>query len=122
MNQKTRKLMTMQKALHQGGNINRIYVSRKRRTRASIEDCVEASIRRLKGYIKKSKERLMTAASNSNDNIRTNRTTKPRTNYNKTKIDNTQQNCKCRLRGDKDKKINHIISKCSRQMQKKVGD
>ena len=35
-----------------------------------------------------------------------------KTNYIKTKIDKTQQNNKCRLRGDRDVKINHIISGC----------
>ena len=32
------------------------------------------------------------------------------TNYIKAKIDNTQQNNKCRLYGDSDKTVNHIIS------------
>ena len=40
----------------------------------SIEDCVDASIQRLEEYIEKSKERLITAASNSD--IRLNRKTK----------------------------------------------
>ena len=33
-----------------------------------------------------------------------------RTNYIKAKIDNTQQNSKCKLYGDKDETINHIIN------------
>ena len=37
-----------------------------------------------------------------------------RTNYIKAIIDNTQQNSKCRLRGDRDETINHIISECSK--------
>ena len=37
-----------------------------------------------------------------------------RTNYIKAKIDKMQQNSKCRLRGDKDEKLNHIISQCSK--------
>ena len=45
------------------------------RGQASIEDYVDASIRGLEDYIKNSKERLITAASNSSGNIRTNRTT-----------------------------------------------
>ena len=32
-----------------------------------------------------------------------------KTNHTKAKIDNTQQNCKCRLCGDKDEMIDHII-------------
>ena len=44
----------------------------------SIEDSMDASKRGLDDFINKSKERLTTAASNSTDNIRTNRTTKTR--------------------------------------------
>ena len=40
------------------------------------------------------------------------------TNHNKARIDKTQQNIKCRLCGDKDKSINHIISECSKLAQK----
>ena len=36
------------------------------------------------------------------------------TNHIKAKIDKTQQNGKCRLCGDKDETINHIISECSK--------
>ena len=36
-----------------------------------------------------------------------------RTNHIKAKIDKTQQNSKCRLCGDRDETINHIISECS---------
>ena len=36
-----------------------------------------------------------------------------RTNHIKAKIDKTQQNSKCRLCGDRDEMINHIISECS---------
>ena len=41
-----------------------------------------------------------------------------KTNYIKAKIDNTQQNSICRLYGDRDKMIIHIISKCSKLAQK----
>ena len=41
-----------------------------------------------------------------------------RTNYTKAKIDKTQQNCRCRLCGDRDKTINYIIRKCSKLAQK----
>ena len=39
----------------------------------SVEDSVDASIQGLEGYIKNSKEILITAANNSTDTIRTNR-------------------------------------------------
>ena len=37
-----------------------------------------------------------------------------RTNHIKARIDKTQQNSRCRLCGDRDKTINHIISECSK--------
>ena len=36
------------------------------------------------------------------------------TNYVKTKVDKTQQNSKCRLCGDRDETIDHIINECSK--------
>ena len=58
-----------------GTNTHRLYVSRKGgRGLFSIEDSVDASIRRLEDYIKMSKERLITAANNSTDNIGVNKT------------------------------------------------
>ena len=42
-----------------------------------------------------------------------------RTNHIIGKIDKTQQNSKCRLCGDRDETINHIISECSKLAQKK---
>ena len=41
-----------------------------------------------------------------------------RSNYIKAKIDKTQQNSKCRLCGDRDETINHIINECSKFAQK----
>ena len=41
-----------------------------------------------------------------------------RTNYVKARIDKTQENSRCRLRGDRDKRINHIISECSKLSQR----
>ena len=41
-----------------------------------------------------------------------------RTNHIKARIDNSQQNSKCRLCGDRDETINHIISKCRKLAQK----
>ena len=40
------------------------------------------------------------------------------TNYVRVKIDKTQLNCKCRLWGDRNETINHIISECSKLAQK----
>ena len=53
MDQRTRKLMTMHKALHPKDNVDRLYVSRKEGGRglANIEDTVVASIQRLEDYI-----------------------------------------------------------------------
>ena len=39
-------------------------------------------------------------------------------NYVKAKIDKTQQNSRCRLCGAKDETANHIISECSKLVQK----
>ena len=41
-----------------------------------------------------------------------------RTNHINARIDKTQQNSKCRLCGDRDETINHIISECSKLAQK----
>ena len=53
MDEKTRKLMTIRKALLPKNDRDRLYGSRKeeRRGIASIEDCVDASIRELESYI-----------------------------------------------------------------------
>ena len=53
MVQRTRKLMTMHKALHQRDGIDRLYVSRKEGGRGltNIEDSVDASVQRLENYI-----------------------------------------------------------------------
>ena len=41
-----------------------------------------------------------------------------RTNYIKAKINNVQQNSKCRLCGNKDETINQIVSECCKLTQK----
>ena len=41
-----------------------------------------------------------------------------RTNHIKARIDKTQQNSKCKLCGDRNETINHIMSKCSKLAQK----
>ena len=60
------------------------------------------------GNLKKETESLLIAAQ---DNV-------IRTNHTKEIIDKTQQNSKCRLYGDRDETINHIISGCSKLAQK----
>ena len=61
-----------------------------------------------KGNFKRETESLLIAARNS----------AIRTNHIKARIDKTQQNIKCRLCGDRDETINHIISECSKLAQK----
>ena len=61
-----------------------------------------------KGNLKRETESLLIAAQ---DNA-------IRTNHIKVRIDKTQQNSQCRLCGDRDKTINHIISECSKLAQK----
>ena len=61
-----------------------------------------------KGNLKGETESLLIAAQNN----------AIRTNHIKARIDNTQQNSRCRLWGERDKRINHIISECSKLAQK----
>ena len=61
-----------------------------------------------KGHFKRETESLLIAA--HNNAVRTNRI--------KARIDKTQQNSKCRLCGNRDETINHIISECSKLAQK----
>ena len=70
MDQRTRKLMTMPKALHSRHDVDRLYVSRKEGGRglANIEDTVDASIQRLEDYIEKHERGLITAFGNDTDN------------------------------------------------------
>ena len=77
MDQRTRKLMTIHKALHPRDDVDRLYVSRKEEGRglASIEDSVDASIQRLEDYIEKHEGRLILAIRNNTDNIMDNRMT-----------------------------------------------
>ena len=71
MDQRTRKLMTMHKALHPRDNVDRVYVSRKEGGRglASIKDSVGASIQRLEDYIQKHGGGLITAIRNENNTM-----------------------------------------------------
>ena len=77
MDQRTRKLMTMHKALHPRDYVDRLYVSRKEGGRGltSNEDSVDVSIQWLDDYIQKRRGRLITATRNNTDNMRINRTT-----------------------------------------------
>ena len=70
MDQRTRKLMTMPKALHPSDNVDRLYMSRKEGGRGltSIEDSVDASIQQFEDYIEKHERRLITAIRNDTDN------------------------------------------------------
>ena len=62
--------MTMHKAVHPRHDVDRLYVSRKEGGigLASIEDSVDASIQRLKGYTEKHERGLITAIRNDTDN------------------------------------------------------
>ena len=77
MDQRTRKLMTMHKALHPRDDVDRLYVSRKEGGRGltSIEDSIDASIERLEDYIEKHEGGLITATRNNTDNTMANRMT-----------------------------------------------
>ena len=171
MDQRTRKLKTMHKALHPRDNVDRLYVSRKEGGRGldSNKDSVDAPLQRLEDYIQKHEGWLITATRNDTDNTMDNRITitrkqkregkqhygrfkrltnhishdktwiwlrkgnfkreiesllkaaqdnAERANHTKARIDKTQQNSKCRLCGDRDETINHIISECRKLPQK----
>ena len=77
MDQRTRKLMTMHKALHPRDDVDILYVSRKegRRGFACIDDIVDASIQRLEDYIQKHEGGLITATRNDTENTMNNRMT-----------------------------------------------
>ena len=80
IDQRTRKLMTMHKALHPRDDVDRLYVPRKEGGRglASIEDSVDTSIQRLEDYIEKHERGLITVIRNNTDNTIDNRMTKTR--------------------------------------------
>ena len=74
MDQRTKKLMTMHKALYPRDDVGRHFVSRKESGRrvASIENNVDASIQRLEDYIEKHEGGLIKAIKNDTDNTLTN--------------------------------------------------
>ena len=80
IDQKTRKLMTMHKALHPKDYVDRLYVPRKEGGRGlvSIENNVDTSIKRLEDYMKKHERGLITAIWNNTDSTIDNRMTKTR--------------------------------------------
>ena len=69
MDQRTRKLMTMHKALHPRDDAGRLYISRKEGGRglSSIEEAVDAAIQRLEDYIEKNERGLITTIRNTRD-------------------------------------------------------
>ena len=67
IDQRTRKLMTLHKALHPRDNVDR----RGRKGLASIEDSLDTSIQQLKDYIEKRGGRLITATRNNTTDTRT---------------------------------------------------
>ena len=77
MDQRTRKRMTMHKALHTRDDVDGLYVSRRAGGRglASIEDSVDASIQRLEDYIGKHERGVISAIRNNIDNTMDNRMT-----------------------------------------------
>ena len=77
MDERTRNLLTMHKALHPREDVDRLYVSRKEGGRglASTEYSVDASIQRLEDFIQKHDEGLITAIRNDIDNTGDNRMT-----------------------------------------------
>ena len=70
MDQRTRKIMTMHKALYPRDDVDRQYVSRKEGEKglASIENSFDASIQRHEDYIEKHERELITAIPNYPDN------------------------------------------------------
>ena len=77
MDQRTRKLLTMHKALHPRDNVDGLYISRWESGRglASTEDSMDASIQRLEDYIEKRRGRLITAFRNNTNDTMISRTT-----------------------------------------------
>ena len=64
LDRRTRKLMTMHKALHPKSNVERLYLPRKEGGRGliSIEDATRTAILGLQKYIQESEEKLISAA------------------------------------------------------------
>ena len=73
---RTRKLMTVHKALYPNDDIERQYMSEKEGEWGfvSIEESVNTSIRRLEDYIKSSRERQITVTRSNPQNTKINKT------------------------------------------------
>ena len=80
MDQRTRKIMTMKKALHPRDDVHRLYVPRKEGGRGltCMEGSVDTSIQRLEDDIEKHERGLITAIRNNTDNTIDKRMTKTR--------------------------------------------
>ena len=76
MDQRTRKLITMYKALHPKDDVDSLYVPRKEGGRgfASTEDSVDALIQRQDDYIKKLGKRQITTTRSNRVNTSINKT------------------------------------------------
>ena len=76
MDQMTKKRFSIHNALHLIDDMDMmtwtIYIKKGRRGPASIEYCVDTATQGLEEYTKKSKEWLITAVINTNDNIKRN--------------------------------------------------
>ena len=73
MDKRTRKLMSMHKALHPRDDVDRLFVSRKKGgwKLVSTEDSVDALKQRLEDYMEKHEKGLITAIRNDSDNTMT---------------------------------------------------
>ena len=74
MDQRTRKLTKMHKALYLKDDFDRLYVSRKEgwRVLTSFEESVDASMQWPENYIEKRGGRIITVTRNNTDNMRSN--------------------------------------------------
>ena len=68
IDRKTRKLMTIHKALHPRSDVDRLYLSRKEGGRGliSVEDCVDIEVQNLSDYISQSSEEMLLAVKEEN--------------------------------------------------------
>ena len=78
MDQRTRKLMTMHKALHPWEDVNRLYVSRKEGGRGFATESIGASIQQLEDDIEKHEREQITVIRNDTHKMIDDRITKTR--------------------------------------------
>ena len=142
MDLRTRKIMIRHKALHPRDEVYRLYVSRKgeveylpglklaltNRTRGPKND-YNKKIKIGRKTFQTSKKQYLTRENTDGtkeENLKReseslliasqNNVIIPK--HINTRIDKSRQNCKCTLCGDRDETINHIISECSKLVQK----